>query len=138
MLYLAEDLIAPVGEIENAFFPTDDAAALSLRLQAYLDDGYSRTAAIDTAALQDDAARSWAYYRAYDAIYLLMSRAHATKSIAGEASASHLASQIEAFKNKRDGALLAYDTALSEAGLIVDVEATKVAHGGAQPIRPVW
>lgn len=67
----AAQLIDPEGEILPALFPDDDdRAALETRLDVYLQDGYSRAGAAG-----DDAARFWAYYRAYNAVYLRLAAA---------------------------------------------------------------
>lgn len=103
MTITASDLLAPTGEIESAFYPREDSTAVLARLQAYVEDGYRRVpGTITDVEAQDDIARAWAYYRAYNAIYLTMSRSAASKSIAGEASSTTLASQIAAFEAMRD------------------------------------
>jgi hypothetical protein len=99
----ANALLAPAGEVEVSFFPGETQPAVLARLQAYLDDGYDRVAAsvtdVDT---QDEIATAWAYYRAYKAIHLTMSRSAASKAVAGEASSTTLAMQIQAFADERD------------------------------------
>lgn len=93
----ASSLIAPTGEIDAAFFPSDDAEQLAARVQGYLDDGYARAAALSTTALKDRAATAWAYYRANKMVYLRLSALPSSVDIPTGGSHSFTNQQIETF-----------------------------------------
>jgi hypothetical protein len=134
------DLIAPKGEIETALFPAEDSAALSLRLQGYLDEAYAKlsTLVLPDGVDVDDAAQSYAYYRAYKAVHLRMSASAASAQIEGEASRTFLASQIATFADLRDEMLQEWNDVLALAN--VDVETTQAidVRSGSQLIIPTW
>jgi hypothetical protein len=108
-----------------------------VRLNAYIDVGYNHVpASVTDVDAQDAIARAWAYYRAYDAIYKIMSRSAASKAVAGEASSTTLASQIAAFKDSRDEwKEEAVSLIPSE---IVTGEAPGSTHGRVVPDWPCW
>lgn len=136
----ALNLIAPEGEIERALFPSEDAAALEMRLQTYLTTAYTMLASLSlpTGVDLDEAARVYAYFRAYQAVHLIMSRTAATASIDGEASRSFLVSQIEAFETLRDK----YEQLWQDVLVLGDepvVERRAIdAPSGVQQVIPIW
>jgi len=135
------DLIAPKGEIEKSLFPGEDAAQLGLRLQGYLDDAYAKLDSLTTlpdSVDVDEAARSYAYYRAYNAVFLNMSRQAATASIEGEASRSFLASQIATFERLRDDNLSAWNDVLALASVDVEIKRPIDAPSGPALVIPIW
>ena len=137
----AADLIAPKGEIEKSLFPGEDAAALELRLQSYLDQAYAKLDTLTTLPASidvDEAAQSYAYYRAYQAVHLNMSRQAATASIDGEASRSFLASQIATFAELRDSNLSAWNDVLAAADVPVDEKRPIDAPSGVALVIPIW
>lgn len=131
------ELLAPVGEIEPAFFPGEGSTAVQARLDVYVQDGYTKVPATVTGVPQQDAiAKAWGYYRAYDAIYKTMSRSAASKAVAGEASSTTLATQIAAFKEARDDW---YNEAISLIpSEIISSEAPGSTHGRVVPDWPCW
>lgn len=91
-------LIAPEGEIEPAMFPGDKAEALESRVQAYLTHGYEKATAAEVLdADRDDAARAWAYHRAFRSVFVRLSASPASVSLDAQCSTSRTAQQIAEF-----------------------------------------
>lgn len=64
------DLLAPQGPVEEGFFPNDDAAAITVRLQTYIDRAVAKTSA--RPFLDPDAATlAWALHLTFEAAYLV-------------------------------------------------------------------
>ncbi|HEY7234904.1 MAG TPA: hypothetical protein VH539_12190 [Gemmatimonadaceae bacterium] len=130
------DLLAPVGEIEPSFFPSDDDATLEARLQAYIDDGEAQAA---NAAVPDEgtdqAVEAWAYYRAYKAIWLRLSEAPSSLSFTDQGSRSRTDQQREAFHQLWQNYLAIYN-GLTPAP--APQQATTRAPGGVAMNRYVW
>lgn len=65
---VATDLIYPVGELQQAMFPTQ--GELAANVGQWLDEAASNTAvtALSTSAAANTAARHWVLYRAYSAV----------------------------------------------------------------------
>jgi hypothetical protein len=98
MAITSADLLAPLGDIEPSFFPSDDPAALDARLNAYIADGEAQAAAAQVPEVNTDAAvEAWAYYRAYKAIWLRLSEAPSSLSMIDQGSRSRTDQQREAF-----------------------------------------
>ena len=100
------DLIAPTGKIEGAsMFPGASSTDLAKRLQSYLDEGAKKAESITNAdaaiqaATREEAAVHWAYYRAYEAIFLRMNASPSSWSVQGDGTASFTATQIANFEN---------------------------------------
>jgi hypothetical protein len=89
------DLIAPAGEIEEVLFPDEDYTELILRLEYYLTDGYARASGLTDKI--DDAARAWAYHRAYKAVYLRMSASPSETTLNDQGQAVFHKDQAERF-----------------------------------------
>lgn len=106
----AADLLEPTGEVAPELFPGDapppaaGAGTLLGRLATYLADGYARAAAVADATQKDEAARQWAYRRAFRAKYQEMNRKASTVDVKDEASRSFLVTQIQNFKALADEA----------------------------------
>jgi hypothetical protein len=79
------DLLAPVGPLEYAFFPEEEAdpvdeqpprdpprTKLEVRLQVYIDQGYEKINGV-VLADPDKAVVAWSLHRAFEAALLLMS-----------------------------------------------------------------
>lgn len=97
MAITAEDLIQPTGELEPAWFPADDEAAFEERLGAYIAEGAEASAeAEDT----DAATRAFAYWRAYEAVYLRLSGSPASVGIVGHLNRQYTQAQVQAFRDK--------------------------------------
>jgi hypothetical protein len=102
-------LIDPVGPLETRLFPGEDAITLTARVQAYLDAGYadSRIVAIgdDTpadAALQDQMARAYALWRAYDAVYQRMLSEPLTVNVAEKGGHGYSTAQIDGMQARAE------------------------------------
>lgn len=74
-------LIAPEGEVELSLFPGNSSTQLQARFDVYITEGYTK------APGNDDAARAWAYHRAYFAVYLRMSSQPINSELVDQASA---------------------------------------------------
>lgn len=103
------DLTAPAGEVEPAWFPSDDTAALTARLQAYIDDGAARAQA-DGIIDVDEATTLWAYHRAYRAIWLRLSEAPSSLTMNDQGSRSRTDAQRDSFKAEADRLFTAYQS----------------------------
>lgn len=108
MAVTPQQLLAPVGEIESSFFPTDDD--VTARLQHYVDDALAKE---PTAS--DDAVKAWAYHRAYRAIYVAMSASPATATLNDEGSRSYLVTQIQNFRDLSDAKLREWERLIAAA-----------------------
>lgn len=118
MALAAADLLEPSGEIAAALFPDDTAppatgaGSLLARLTAYLEDATRVIAAgtVVSGGDEDEAARQWAYYRAWRAVHTAMSATAATVTAGGATpvTRSFLGTQIQNFQTKADGALAAF------------------------------
>lgn len=95
MAIKASDLIEPKGEIAPNFFPGDDSAGLTQRLRVYLEAGYGQAGAAN-----DDAAKAYAYARAYRAVFLRLSSTPASAEAAGQGSYNMLVTQIKHFEER--------------------------------------
>jgi len=116
MAISSADLIAPVGLVEASLFPGEASNVMAERLDGYLDEGYTRaTAAEADEANHDEAAKQWAYHRAFLQVYLRLSANPSQVDVDGKGSHQYLISQINNFKNLSDDALRAHQ------GLLVPV-----------------
>lgn len=91
------DLLEPIGDLSPELFPGKDAAAIDTQLQAYLTDGYGRVPATITGTSADNAAKAWAYTRAYQNVLIRLSRTPATANLTNEGSYTILGEQIRTF-----------------------------------------
>lgn len=97
-------LIAPEGEIEPAMFPGDSPTALADRVQAYITAGTDKATADGVAAGDlDAAARAWAYYRAFRAVFVRLSASPSSVSLANQGGSSRTTSQISEFAALAEG-----------------------------------
>lgn len=97
MAVLPEDLIQPTGELESAWFPADDEAALEARLTAYIAEGADLSAEADD---PDAATTAFAYWRSYEAVYLRLSGSPASVGIVGHMNRQYTQEQLRAFRTK--------------------------------------
>ena len=97
MAVTAEDLMQPYGELEGAWFPSDDGVALEARLTAYIAEGAEKASAADDV---DAAATAFAYARAYEAVYLRLSGSPASVGIVGHMNRQYTQEQVRAFRAK--------------------------------------
>jgi hypothetical protein len=120
------DLIAPTGKVEgSSMFPDDSSTALVTRMQAYLDEGYRRAQSVDDVSDKDDAARHWAYHRAFEAVFLRLASSPSSVTVQGDGSASYTASQIDHFRN------------LSQDELALHLELIPADAGGVTNTAPI-
>jgi hypothetical protein len=106
----AGSLRSPTGDLGDSLFPGESSGQLDSRLQGYLDDGYAKAGAagVTDPDDQDEIAKAWAYYRAYNAVYIRMLNNPSTVTMERQGSASTLWSQIEAMGKLADAALANY------------------------------
>jgi hypothetical protein len=110
----APDLLTPRGRLNAAsLYPNTDGAALAAHLGEYLAQGYAALAAagvdVDTAPDAGDAARAYAYWRAYGEVYEAMVARPSSFSLNNEGSGSWLLTQMDYMRTLRDEARADYD-----------------------------
>lgn len=127
-------LIAPEGEIEPAMFPTDTAEQLAHRVQAYITAGTEKASAdgVDAGDL-DDAARAWAYYRAFRAVFVRLSATPSSITLNDQGGTARLLTQIVHFDK------LAADYLTEYTGLVPAAAVARVVpQSAATKTRITW
>lgn len=106
----ADDLLAPKGRVEGkSFFPDLSSTDLAGRLDEYLEQGYDKGIEDGVAAENSDgAARNYAYYRAFDSVYLSLISNPLSSTTTEGGSASYALEQAERFRLMAAGALEDY------------------------------
>lgn len=90
-----ENLVTPKGRLNGpALWPGTPVEEVAETVAAFLEEGYAKAAAIVDEAQMDEAARQWAYHRAYQEAYERLLLLPSTVST-DEGSASSLLTQIE-------------------------------------------
>lgn len=135
MAVTAAQLKSPTGKVEAAFFPGETGGTLDARLAAYIAEGESEAGDVgdwDSQAEYDAAVTSWAYYRAFEAVYLRLIATPSTVSITEEGSTQFTQQQINAFKDQSDNYRTAFDAAIADpdepvaTGVVTQSLSTKV------------
>lgn len=122
-------------------FPGDASQDLATRLSAWLLEAYARAdvAALATDAAKDAAARAFAYWRAFDSVWLRMSSSPASVSLtdggAGSVSTSYTASQMDAFRRLADGEWSAFVGTVAPPAAPSTASAYLGGGSGAVPTR---
>lgn len=100
------DLLQPTGRLSASLFPGEDSAAVQSRLSGYLTAAYahSRIAALDAGDTQDDAARWYSYWRAFDAVTLRLNNDAATVEVEDAGRRQRIKEQLAYFERERDAA----------------------------------
>lgn len=92
----AIDLRSPDGEIEDWLFPDESSDKLNERLDRYLVEGYEKADDDDvTGTDRDDAAREWAYYRAYRQAWIRLASSPMRMSLRDVGSADYTQTQLD-------------------------------------------
>lgn len=108
MSIAASDLVEPVGRLEPAWFVGEgDDHAFMQRLDGYVTDAETRAAALSHLGgpEQDEAAKAWAYYRAFSYLHLSLQRVPASMGVTAEGNRQYLKSQLQAWQQEADNAL---------------------------------
>ena len=104
------ELLSPTGEIEGAaLWPGENDAAVSARLAGYIADGVDKAARVTDPGDNDAAVKAWAYHRAYQAVFVALSRIPSTVALNDQGSASMLVTQIQNFKDLADDKLTEFN-----------------------------
>jgi hypothetical protein len=101
---LARDLLEPKGEIALNLFPAETADQIEARASVWLAEGFVRSSALSGAA-RDDAARQWAYYRAWNAVYTRLISLPSSVTVPAGGGHGYSAQQLLEAKERRDLAL---------------------------------
>lgn len=109
------DLTAPKGAVQSSFFPDDDAAALSARLQLWITEGTERAEDISDAEANDRAVAAWAYYRAFTEFADRISAAPKTVELRDQGSRTYGDPQFEYWQKRAQGYLAEFERLLVEA-----------------------
>jgi hypothetical protein len=100
----ASDLLTPKGRINAvALWPGVDPDEAAEYVEEYLAQGYAQ------APSNDEAARQWAYYRAWDEKYQILSAMPASVSTSDEGSSGYTQSQIDSWRTLSLEALAVYE-----------------------------
>lgn len=91
------DLVKPTGWVRYEFFPEQTPAEVQADLTGYLAAAYAdaRVAALGTEALQNDAARAYANWRAAESLWLLTAANPASDTVNDQGAKSWTDSQRE-------------------------------------------
>lgn len=123
MAVVPADLRAPKGEIEPAFFPKEDEAALDARLSAYIEAATAALPAGLAAETADAGVTAYAYYRAFRAVWLRLSAAPSSMSFNDQGSRSFTASQIDNFRAASESYLEAWNAILGTVAVVTSLPA---------------
>lgn len=107
----ATDLLEPKGALDRlVMWPKVPQSTVAGNLGQYLDDGYARATAlaVDAAEL-DEAARQWAYHRAYANVAQRLNARPASVNIGQQGSANYLTAQIAHWTTLAQQALSAFE-----------------------------
>lgn len=105
MTLTATDVITPLGRIDLAvIWPGVNEDTARGYVGEYLSQGYSQAG-----ASQDDAAKAWAEYRAFDQLYLRLTGRPSSATVQDEGSMSYTQSQIDNWRILADEALAEYE-----------------------------
>lgn len=112
----ASDLLTPKGRLNAAaLWPGVDVNVASSTIEEYLGEGYTKASAITDSATLAEAARQWAYYRAWIQKYDDLCSLPADVSSSEEGSAAYSAEQIQSWKDRADSALTVFESLVEEA-----------------------
>jgi hypothetical protein len=110
----ANDLLEPKGELNHsALWPKKSLSAVSGDLEEYLTEGYAKAADVADEEL-DEAARQWAYYRAYLNVDQRLNSRPASVQLADEGGASYLGAQLTYWGEKAAQALEKFEALTPE------------------------
>ena len=124
MAVTSNDLLSPAGELEPAvLWPGEASSDTTARLTGYIEDGVAKAASVSDATANDTAVKTWAYYRAYLAVYLRLTATPSTVALNDQGSASMLVTQIQNFRDLSDAKLTEFNRLLPAD----EVTATTVA-----------
>ena len=116
-----EDLRDPLGLLDAAvLWPGQSLDTVDARLQAYLDEAVTKTAAFTDTTDQVEAQKQWAYFRAYDAVYQRLVSLPSTVAFQDEGSGSYLVTQMQLMKERRDDARAAFEELEDALDAVVD------------------
>jgi hypothetical protein len=109
-------LLEPNGELEAAWlWPNAEDEDVADRLRQYLTEGYAKAAAVEDEDSLDEAARQWAYHRAFKGVYQRLLALPSTAED-DQGSQSFLLTQIEHVGELADAALAAFEDLVAAAG----------------------
>jgi len=137
MAVTTAQLKSPAGKIDAAaFFPGEAPATVDARLQEYIDEGEEEAGDIadyESEDVYDAAVTLWAYYRAFEAVYLRLISTPASITIDDEGSTRFSSEQIAAFGRKADEFKASFAAAVS-----VETTAAPPIPFGALRTRVTW
>jgi hypothetical protein len=105
----ASDILIPKGRLNPAaLWPGQSLNDVSATVEEYLADGYIRTA-------DDEAARWWAYYRAWDEKWQTLSAMPSSVSVSDEGSSGYTQGQIDSWHELAKEAKAEFDVLVAAA-----------------------
>lgn len=119
MPLVAADLFAENGGIvEASFYPGIAVQDILARLDVYILRG--RAAAVAAGSLDPErAARAWANHQVCLSVFLRLSSAPASVTLADSGSRAYMVTQIQNFKDLADGYLAEFEDVLAEVAPVV-------------------
>lgn len=109
----AVDLLTPRGRLNGAaLWPGVVTDVVEESLEAFLDEGYGLAVGVSD---PDEAARLWAYYRAWDETHQRLLAMPSSVQTSDQGSASYLQVQITEFGRLAAGAKVEFDALVAEA-----------------------
>lgn len=127
----ASDLLTPVGPIDPSFFPGYDEDKLNETLSAYITDAAARVGALPQGS-RDEATRSWALWRAFDAISLRLMTTPAKQTIDKEGSREFTGAQATLMRQRANDALTEFRSLVTASSTSVEPPATQTGSVGIQ------
>lgn len=108
------ELLSPKGRLNAAaLWPGKDVDEVSEIVGEYLSEGDGKAAVIADTDDRDEAARQWAYYRAWQQKYDDLSSLPSNVSSSEEGSAAYSQEQIDSWKVRADAALVEFEALLN-------------------------
>ena len=136
MAMIATDCLTPSGRLNGAaLWPKGgrtnpkgyNESEVGETLSAYLQEGYAKAEVVALAAAdQDEPARLWAYYRAYQEAYERLLLMPSSVSVSDQGSSGYTQAQIELVGSLASGALAEFTDLLEELGTIEEAGYTVI------------
>jgi hypothetical protein len=110
----ASNLLEPKGELEApVLWPGVELTVVVSGLDEYLAEGYIKAAAIDDADNKDEAARQWAYHRAYRQKWKALLGLPSSVTSSDEGSSSYTQAQIDEWSRLASESLAHFNALIS-------------------------
>jgi hypothetical protein len=131
----AEELLSPTGRLQpKVLWPGVSPEDVNEKLEAFLTEAAVKVADLEDATDVDTATTAWAYYRAFDEVYLRLVGLPSTVDFRDEGSGSYLVTQMNLMKELRDQALVEFTAILDAAAVVEETSAPVPRSSVSAPI----